>query len=202
MRKRKIIKGKIAALTIDKADTDDWSNTLVSSVQVALDGLVGDKHRTYTRITWEGDQDPQGTIRRNERQWSGVSVEELEHIKDNMNLIETLTCADLGTNICFEGIPDFSQLPKGTRFIFPSGATLATALYNEPCTGLGEMLAKKFTTKSGEPLTRTSFSVAAIGLRGLVGVVDVAGEINVGDEVLVEIWDENCQMNKPRVSPK
>jgi hypothetical protein len=196
MRPRKTIKGKVAALTLGK---QDWDRVSVASIQAELDGLVGDKHRGYTRVAFDGDKEPEGTVRRNERQWSAMSVEEIAHIQNNMDLVEKLTCLDVSVNICFEGIPDFSQLPKGTKFIFPSGAKLVNVEYNPPCTGQGEVLAKKFTTKAGTPLTRTSFPVAAIGLRGLVGVVDVAGEINVGDEVLVEVWDESCQVNKPRV---
>ena len=37
------------------------------SLQVELDGIVGDKHRGYTRRTWAADKQPKGTIRRNER---------------------------------------------------------------------------------------------------------------------------------------
>jgi hypothetical protein len=196
MRPRKTIKGKIAALTLGK---QDWDRVSVASIQAELDGLVGDKHRGYSRIAFDGDKEPEGAVRRNERQWTAMSVEEIAQIQTNMDLVETLTCLDMSVNLCFEGIADFSQLPKGTKFIFPSGAKLVNVEYNPPCTGQGEVLAKKFATKTGVPLTRTSFPVAAIGLRGLLGVVDVAGEINVGDEVLVEIWDESCQINKPRV---
>jgi hypothetical protein len=62
----------------------------------------------------------------------------------------------------------------------------------------GRALAEKYATRSGERLTARHFPIAAIGLRGLVGVVDVSGEVHVGDQVTVEIWSEECQINKPR----
>ena len=50
------------------------------SIEVMLDGIVDDPHRGYTRETWVGDKQPQGTVRRNERQWSAVSIEEINKI--------------------------------------------------------------------------------------------------------------------------
>ena len=34
------------------------------SIEVMLDGIVDDPHRGYTRETWVGDKQPQGTVRR------------------------------------------------------------------------------------------------------------------------------------------
>ncbi len=50
-------------------------------LQAELDGFVGDRHRSYSRQTWAGDKQAEGTKRRNERQWSAVSVEELAEIQ-------------------------------------------------------------------------------------------------------------------------
>ncbi len=42
-------------------------------------------------------------------------------------------------------------------------------------------------TNSGGPATGKMFPKHALGLRGVVGVVDVAGTIGAGDRVVVEV---------------
>jgi hypothetical protein len=54
---------------------------------------------------------------------------------------------------------------------------------------MAEKVAKTYTTLSGEPLSNLAFAKAAKKLRGLVGVIDVAGEINKGDEVIIKIYN-------------
>jgi len=116
-------------------------------------------------------------------------MEELAKIQEAMELETTLTAADLTANLCFEGIPNFSQLPKGAQLFFPSGAILMVEDYNPPCSYMSEKIAKTHTKKSGELPKRLAFAKAAKRLRGLVGVVDVAGEINAGDEVIIKYYD-------------
>ena len=159
-----------------------------SEIKVELSGVVGDRHNSFARETWSGDKQPEGTIRRNERQWSAVSVEELNDIQKTMNLVKPLRAADLGANLCFSGIKEFSKLPKGSVLKFPSGAELIVVEYNPPCHDMGKSLATKYKTQSGQPLSTTEFSKAAQFNRGVVGVVDVAGSIHCGDEVLVEVY--------------
>ncbi len=159
------------------------------SIQVELDGIVGDRHRSYVREAWKGDKQPEGTVRRNERQWSAVSVEELAEIGQNMDLKEPLTAANLGANLCLEGVPELSRLPKGTGLKFPSGAELNVEGFNPPCLEMGEKLAAMYGTHSGEPLASNAFPRAAMRTRGVVGSVEVAGAINAGDEVTVEIYE-------------
>ena len=158
-------------------------------VQVELNGIVGDRHQSYERSCWAGDKQPEGTIRRNERQWSAVSSEELAEIQAAMDLSESLTAASLGANLCITGIAELSRLPKGTVLKFPSGAELIVEEYNPPCHGMGKKLASMYTTKSGEPLSSTAFSKAAKLIRGIVGSVEVAGTISAGDEVTVELFE-------------
>ena len=158
-------------------------------VQIELDGIVGDRHQSYKRSCWAGDKQPEGTIRRNERQWSAVSTEELAEIQAAMDLSESLTAASLGANLCITGIAELSRLPKGTVLKFPSGAELIVEEYNPPCHGMGKKLASMYTTKSGEPLSSTAFSKAAKLIRGIVGSVEVAGTISAGDEVTVELYE-------------
>jgi len=168
---------------------DHLSKEECPSIQLELDGIVGDRHQSYERSTWAGDKQPEGTTRRNERQWSAISVEELAEIQTAMDLSETLAATDVGVNLCLEGIAELSRLPKGTVLKFPSGAELIVVEYNPPCHGMGKKLASMYTTNSGEPLSSTAFSKAAKLTRGIVGVVDVAGAISAGDEVTIELYE-------------
>ena len=168
---------------------DDLSKPSCASIQVELDGIVGDRHRSHQRTTWKGDKQPQGTRRRNERQWSAVSAEELLEIQEQMDLSEPLMPSDLGANLCLAGVRDLSRLPKGSLLKFPSGAELVVEEYNPPCRDMGEQLAAKYVTRSGAPPSPMAFSKAAKLKRGIVGVVEVAGVINCGDEVTVEPYE-------------
>ena len=160
-----------------------------ASIDVELDGIVGDRHRSIQRGTWAGDKQPEGTVRRNERLWSAVSIEELAEISVALGLAEPLTAAFLGANLSVEGVREFSRLPKGTLLKFPSGAELIVEEFNHPCHDMGKAIAESFTTHSGKSLASTAFSKAAKLSRGLVGVVEVAGRINAGDDVIVEVYE-------------
>jgi MOSC domain-containing protein YiiM len=176
-------------VSVHAGSNEDLSKDQHPTIQVQLDGVVGDRHQSYDRPTWHGDKQPEGTIRRNERQWSAVSVEELAEIQDVMDLREPLTATQLGANLCLAGLQELSRLPKGTLLKFPSGAELMVEEYNPPCHDMGKKLASMHTTRSGKPLSSTAFSKAAKLTRGVVGVVEVAGAISAGDEVTVELYE-------------
>lgn len=175
-------------ISVHIGEEDVLSKIAQSTVQVELDGFVGDRHRGFSRVAYEGDTEPEGTVRRNNRQWSGVSVEELGILRQRMHLSEPLSAETVGANICVTGIPDFSRLAKGARLIFPSGATLLVEDYNPPCTDMSEKIAAMHTTTSGEPIRRLDFCKQAKRIRGLVGSIDVPGVISTGDEVMVQIY--------------
>ncbi len=176
-------------VSVHAGSNDDLSKEQHPSIQAELDGIVGDRHQSYSRKTWRGDKQRQGTVRRNERQWSAVSVEELVDIQKNMDLKQPLTATSLGANLCFKGLPDLSRLPKGTLLKFPSGAELIVEEYNPPCHEMGQKLAARHETNSGKPLSTTAFSKAAKLSRGVVGVIEVAGAIQAGDDVSVILYD-------------
>ena len=159
------------------------------SAVAELDGLVGEAHRGFSRVAESYDPDPTGTVRRNERQWSGVSIEELGVIRERMGLREPLAPETLCANVCVEGIPGFSQLPRGSRLLFPSGAALLVEESNPPCSYIGERIEARHTTHSGEPAAGRLFPKAAMGLRGVVGVVDIAGRLAPGDRIVVQIFE-------------
>lgn len=186
----RIVKSNVAnVVSVHAGSNDDLSKEERPSIRVELDGVVGDRHQSYSRLTWAGDKQPEGTVRRNERQWSAVSVEELEEIRAATDLQEPLTAASLGANLCLAGVEELSRLPRGTLLKFPSGAELMVEEYNPPCHDMGKKLASTHTTRSGEPLPSTTFSKAAKLIRGVVGVVEVAGTISAGDEVIIEIFE-------------
>lgn len=177
-------------LSVHAGANEDKRKPDLPSIQVELDGIVGDRHRSSSRTAWAGDKQPKGTVRRNERQWSAVSREELRDIAEELGLNEPLLPSTLGANLCLQGVKELSRLPKGTLLKFPSGAELCVEEYNPPCLDMGERLAKTHRTLSGEPLTSTAFSDAARLSRGIVGVVEVPGEIFPGDEVTIELYEQ------------
>ena len=155
-----------------------------------LAGFDGDKHAGHSREAWDGEWEPQGTLRRNERQWSAVSLEELAEISRQLDLTDVLQPATVGANLCVSGIPEFSLLPRGSKLVFPSGAKLTIEEYNPPCAEMGEQIARRYVTRSGETLTPQSWLRPASGRRGVIGVVDVPGAIHPGDRFEVQVWEE------------
>ena len=184
----KILRAKVAS--VHTGNNEDLSKQPHASLLAEIGGVTGDKHQGPVRETWEGEWQPAGTIRRNEREWSGVSVEELAYITQRLDLTEPLSPETLGANLCMEGIPEFSLLPKGTTLWFPSGAVLLVEEYNPPCGDMGAQIAARYFTHSGQPLTKQSWLRPAAGRRGVVGVIDVPGEIRTGDEVEVRLFEE------------
>jgi hypothetical protein len=181
--------------SIHVGDNEDMSKKSTQSIAIELNGFPNDKHQGYSRTAFEGESVPEGTIRRNDRQWSAVSIEELKEIEELMQLSTPLLPSVLGANLCFQGIPDFSQLPKGTQLFFPSGAVLMVEEYNPPCQYMSEQIAKTYSKINGEEVKNTDFSKAARKLRGLVGVIDVEGEIHCDDEVTVKILNPRSISN-------
>ena len=185
-------------VSVHAGSNDDLSKEAHNSITAELDGFVGDRHKSYTRQAWAGDKQQKGTTRRNERQWSAVSAEELADIQKAMDLKESLSAGRLGANLCLQGIPELSRLPKGTLLKFPSGAELVVEEFNPPCHHMGKQLASSYTTNSGRPLSTTAFSKAAKLHRGVVGIIDVAGVISAGDQVTVVLYESPSWLNGSR----
>ncbi len=79
------------------------------------------------------------------------------------------------------------RLPRGTRLLFPSGAALVVEEENPPCADMGAEIETTYATNGGEPAVGKMFGKHSFGLRGVVGVVDVPGEIRTGDRVELEV---------------
>ena len=181
---KKII-GKIDSLFLGVIE-EELIKRSVKQLEFRLDGVIGDRHAGFERVTWEGDdKQVANTLRRNERQWSAVSSEELDEISEKMNLRVPLNAGDIGANFCVSGANNFSQLPKGTIFKFDSGVELIVEEYNPPCLGMSKNLAQKILDKNGNVLDESLFLQVAKYLRGLVGVVEVPGIIHKNDEFLI-----------------
>ena len=181
---KKII-GKIDSLFLGVIE-EDLIKRSVKQLEFRLDGVIGDRHAGFERVTWEGDdKQVANTLRRNERQWSAVSSEELDEISEKMNLRVPLNAGDIGANFCVSGANNFSKIPKGTIFKFDSGVELIVEEYNPPCLGMSKNLAQKILDKNGNVLDETLFLQVAKYLRGLVGVVEVPGMIHKNDEFLI-----------------
>ena len=157
-------------------------------IELEFDGIVNDSHRGYTREAWTGDKQKKGTIRRNERQWSAVSVEEINEIESAMNLENAIDASTLGANLCLSGIANMSALPKGSLLKFSSGVTLLVEEYNPPCLEMGKKLAELHSDRFNQPIANTAFSKAAKLNRGIVGVIEAIGKIHKGDEVTIIVY--------------
>lgn len=176
-------------VSVCAGSNDDLSKDERPSIRLELDGVFGDRHQSFERKTWAGDKQPKGTVRRNERQWSAVSIEELADIQEAMDLVEPISASSLGANLCLSGVAELSRLPKGTTLTFESGVVLTVVEYNPPCLDMGEKLASLHNSHSGKAIEPTAFSKAAKLTRGVVGVVDVPGTISAGEDVEIEIYE-------------
>ena len=151
-------------------------------IEVSLEGIVGDVHGGFIRPSDARDKGIiRGTPVRNWRQWSAVSREELAVIAKNMG-IDQVDGRALSANFVFSGIPNFTQIPKGSSIIFENGVILMVEDENEPCVGPGKEISALYPDKKPHDFVKN-----AINLRGLVGVVYRAGVVRVGEmaEVVV-----------------
>lgn len=176
-------------MSVHSGGNTDLGKDEHTSIHVEPDGIVSDKHRGFTRMASSWDIEPAGTIRRNERQWSGVSLEEISIISQKMDLGEPLTASVLGANLCVTGFPDFSTLPKGSKLIFPSGAVLVVEEENPPCLDMGIRIERAYTASSGTTVSGKMFPKFALHLRGVVGFVDVPGTIYKGDNLIIQVYE-------------
>ena len=170
----------------------------VDSLEFDIDGIVGDRHRGHLRPAFSNDKQPKGTMRRNERMWSAISVEELAQISSDMGLADALEATDITANICFQGAPDLSKLPKGSTLTFPSGLVLIVEEFCTPCLDKGEQLRQKYRKADGAELLPTAFAKASKLSRGLVGIVDVSGIARVGDTVEVAEYAHPSWLTRSR----
>ena len=86
----------------------------------------------------------------------------------------------IGANLVVSGIPDLTQIPRGTRLHFPGKACLAVEDENAPCRHAGRGIAEHHPERAGIDL---AFVPAAKRRRGLVAWIERPGTIKAGDTI-------------------
>lgn len=172
----------IAAAVLLGLDPGSFITKRVEAVQAAPGGFVGDRHFGLTHPADSRTSFyPRGTSIFNDRQVTIVSVDELSEIAVRLELPE-IKPEWLGANVLVSGIPHFSRLSPGTRLLLSGGASLYLTHSNNPCKGPGDVLQGLFPEREG---LSAAFVRQAMHLRGVVAVVDLAGEIRTGETIRV-----------------
>jgi MOSC domain-containing protein YiiM len=161
------------------ASGTDFVSHPVDPLELTLEGVVGDgQHFGFTRKS--GGREPwhaRGTLIANDRQVSVVCPDELAIAAGRMDL-PVIEPGWIGANLVLAGIERLSLLPRGTRLMFPSGATLFVTDQNGPCRSAGAAIGRQHPGRRGLDLL---FPKVAQGLRGFVALVERAGTIRVGE---------------------
>lgn len=161
------------------ADAGEYVTRTVDELALTFEGIKGDRHAGFLRTAdartpWHR----RGTPIANTRQLSLVSLEECTEIAELLGLDE-VDPALLGANVVVSGLAQFSLLAPASRLLFESGVSIFITEQNAPCRHPAEKLADVHQT----PRIAAEFVNAAIGRRGLVGIVEREGTIAVGDPV-------------------
>ena len=161
------------------ADGGHYVTRPVVELKLTFEGIAGDRHAGFLRTAdartpWHR----RGTPIANTRQLSLVSIEECREVAGLLGLAE-VDPRLLGANVVVSGLPRFSLLSPSSRLLFPSGAAVFITEQNAPCRHPAEELARVHDL----PQIATRFVDAAIGRRGLVGIVEREGSIAVGDAI-------------------
>ncbi|MEN1969444.1 MOSC domain-containing protein [Lentibacillus sp. N15] len=180
--------GKHHEVEVDSILVANQPNTFVTNQVATADlgygGIPGDLHFGLTKLAGAREtMYPRGTEIFNRRQLSIVSVEECFIIAEKLG-IEQILPEWLGANIVLKGFPNLTRLAQGSRIIFPSGAGILCEGENLPCTQPGEVIQEQYPDK---PKMAAHFVKSALGLRGIVGVVERPGEIVSGDKAKIVV---------------
>ena len=126
--------------------------TPMEQIEVLIrEGICGDKHAGY-RLADVREEEilkfglPKRIEIANHRQFSAVSVEELNEIAESME-IPKIPYGLLGENLIISGIPNFTFLPPKTMLFFKKDGVISRAVLvvwgeNAPCIGPGEAIQK------------------------------------------------------------
>lgn len=173
------------------ADLSTLTSARVPFLDLDFAGIVGDRHYGVARpsTSRQGRFYPRGTLIRNRRQLSLVSVEELADIADRMGLPE-IRPEWFGASVLTEGLPSLSAVPPGARMLFPGGVGLVCEGVNQPC----RLIAKVLQDVYPESRALATLVRQATGLRGVVASVERPGSITAGATVRV-FWPELHRTN-------
>jgi hypothetical protein len=167
---------------LSATDTGSFVARQVPVLDLDFGGVVGDRHYGIARPAniRQARYYPRGTMIRNRRQLTVVSVEELAEVARRLELLE-VRAEWLGANLLVEGIPRLSALPIGTRLLFLSGVGLVCEGVNQPCRLPGKVLQEHFPQSGAQ----SQFVRAAYGLRGIAASVECPGAIHSRDRAVV-----------------
>jgi hypothetical protein len=154
----------------------------VDPLELDWGGPVGDRHHGETMLsnTRQKSVYPRGTRIRNHRQVSIVDAAELAQVAAALGVLE-LAPGVIADNICTEGIPELTSLPRMTRLVFDGGAVLMLGGENLPCTVAGALVQAVHGTPP------EAFPKAAMGRRGVTGWVEHPGLIRSGEAITVHL---------------
>jgi MOSC domain-containing protein len=149
----------------------------VPRLELDFGGVIGDRHYGAERpsSSRQARYYPRGTMIRNRRQLTLVSVEELDELAVRMELPEVRP-EWLGANVLVEGLAAFSALPIGTRLLFPGAVGLVCEGVNQPCRLPAKVLQEVYPTSRAQ----ARFVHEATGRRGIVASVERPGVIESG----------------------
>lgn len=121
-------------------DPSTFVTRVVPFIDIELAGIPGDRHYGLLRPADSRQKIyKRGTPIANRRQISIVSEEECALIAEKMNIPEVRP-EWLGANILVRGIDRLTELPAGTRLLFPNGTGLICEGENLPCVHPGKMI--------------------------------------------------------------
>jgi hypothetical protein len=158
------------------------AETPIEVEELTLDwgGPVGDRHHGETMLADSRQRAfyERGTVIRNHRQVSLVDAAELDLIASALG-VERLAAGLIADNICTDGIPELTGLPRMTRLVFEGGAVLMLGGENMPCTIAGALVEAVHGTPAHV------FPKAAMGHRGVTGWVERPGVVRPGESVSI-----------------
>jgi hypothetical protein len=158
-------------------DEDSIVSCEVPVLELDFGGVLGDRHHGVSRPSnsRQARYYPRGTMIRNRRQVTLVSVEELADIAERMGLPEVRP-EWLGANVLVAGAPALSALPIGTRILLPEGVGLVCEGVNQPCRLPAVVLQEQYPGSGAQ----RRFIRAAYGRRGIAASVERPGPIAPG----------------------
>ncbi|MCM3115368.1 MOSC domain-containing protein [Neobacillus sp. MER 74] len=169
----KVLNARVEAL-LTTENPENFVTSRVPQIDLMYEGIPGDRHFGYTKLSNGRERMyPRGTEIRNRRQVSILSQEECDEAARRLG-IKTIKPEWLGANMVISGFPSLSQLPSGSRILFPSGASLYCEGENFPCIYPGQIIQSYY---EDIPKLPQRFVKEAYGLRGIVCSVEREGEI-------------------------
>ena len=165
---------------------DTFVSEPVDQLTLTYEGVPGDRHAGLLRES--GAREPwykRGTEMRNERQLSIVCRTELAGVARDMQ-IDRIKPEWIGASITLSGVPHLSLLPPRSILMFEGGVSVRIDGDNGPCSYSGASIASHF---EGREDIRFLFPKVARHRRGLVGWVERAGTIAMGEAVKIRIWE-------------